>query len=187
MTATTTTNGTAPLSKQLTERFARIKLLVLDVDGVLTDGSIYLDSHGNNLKCFFSHDGHGIKMILEQGVQVMLLSARKCNATRQRAGELGIPFVHLGEEVKRTQLYKHMQQHQLGSEAVAYMGDDLVDLGAMQLCGLVIAPVNAVEPIRQRADIVTSHSGGRGAVRECCDQILKARGVYSHYLEEPHA
>lgn len=170
--------------QQLAERLVRISLLVLDVDGVLTDGSIFLDSHGHNIKRFYSHDGHGIKMVLEQGVKVMLLSARKCSATMKRAAELNIPFVHLGEKVKRTQLYKHMQKHQLGSEAVAYMGDDLIDLGAMQLCGLVFAPANAVEHIKQRAHYVTRLTGGNGAVRECCDLILKARGVYENYLEE---
>ena len=169
----------------LLDRLSRITLLVLDVDGVLTDGSLFLNSAGENFKCFYSQDGHGIKMIIEQGVKVMLLSARQCNATRHRAHELGIPFVHLGEQVKRAQLYKHMQQHRLGSESVAYMGDDLIDLAPMQLCGCVIAPANAVEPIKQRADYVTKLSGGKGAVRECCDLLLNAKGAYHHYLEGP--
>lgn len=149
-----------------------IKLLVLDVDGVLTDGRLLYTGTGEFAKSFHVHDGLGIKRLLQSNVRVAIISARESKATAIRAEELGINDVFLGIENKWEQLKQLCSQYAIPLTEVAYMGDDLPDLHCMKQVGLPIAPANATPAIKAIAKLVTEKKGGKGAVREAADYLL---------------
>ena len=148
----------------LQERAARVRLLVLDVDGVLTDGRIYYGNDGEELKAFNIKDGLGIKLLQRAGI---------------RARELGIADVIQGREDKLEALRGLCRQQDLQVEDCAYMGDDLPDLGAINACGLGMTVADASHTVRQAADWLSALDGGAGAVREACEFILAARGEWT--------
>lgn len=154
---------------------AAIKLLLLDVDGVLTDGRITYNSEQQELKSFHIHDGLGIKLLQRSGVQIGIITGRNSPMVERRASELGITLLMQGREDKVVAMQDIQSQLGLASYEVAYMGDDLPDLAAIRHAGLGIAPANAVAIVRQHADLVTTLSGGNGAVRETCEFILTAK------------
>ncbi|GAB4390570.1 MAG: hypothetical protein Kow0025_23520 [Thermodesulfovibrionales bacterium] len=155
-----------------------VKLLILDVDGVLTDGSIILDGGGNELKRFHVRDGHGIKMLQRAGVQVAIITGRSSEAVRRRAEELGIEEVHQGSRMK-TEAYEEMLARLgLRDEETAFVGDDVVDIPILRRAGLSIAVADATEEAKAAAMAVTEGRGGRGAVREVTDFLLKAKGLW---------
>ncbi|AAO90289.1 3-deoxy-manno-octulosonate-8-phosphatase KdsC [Coxiella burnetii] len=154
------------------ERARRIKLLILDVDGVLTDGRLIYSSRGEILKVFHVHDGLGIKQLLKAGIEVAIISSRKSKAVSRRAAELGIRHVFQGQPDKRIAFKKLLSQLKLDEKQVAYVGDDLPDLPIMQQVGLAIAVTNALPAVQQQAHWKTRKEGGQGAVREVCDFIL---------------
>lgn len=149
-----------------------IKLFVLDVDGVLTDGRLYFTDRGEQGKFFHVHDGQGLKLLQSNNIEVAVISARNSKAVEIRLAELGIKHVFLGQKEKLTTLDALCNQLKLSKEAVAYMGDDLADLACMKTAGLSIAPANAVRAIKTIATWETQKSGGDGAVREACEYIL---------------
>ena len=153
-----------------------VKLLLLDVDGVMTDGRITYDSARNELKSFHIHDGLGIKLLQRAGVQVGIVTGRSSPMVKRRAQELGITLLLQGREDKWVAMQGIQQELNLSLDEVAYMGDDLPDLAAIRHAGLGIAPANAVGVVREHADLVTTARGGEGAVREACDFILAAQG-----------
>ncbi len=153
-----------------------INLLVLDVDGVLTDGSIGLDAEGREYKVFHVRDGYGIRRVLDAGIEVAIISGRSCLAVEQRASELGIRHVHLGVADKIAVLNDLLTKLGLATEAVACVGDDTPDLDCMRAAGLAVAVADAHADLDAVADWHTQHGGGRGAVREVCDLLLSARG-----------
>ncbi len=159
----------------ITEKLKKIKLLALDVDGVLTDGGISVDSEGNVTRRFFIRDGLGIKLLLGHGVRVAIVTFANNHAIKYRAEQLGIHDVHIGAGRKDQILDELRQKYNLEWEETAFMGDDWIDLKAMNQAGAAFAPADAIEAIQQISDYVTSHSGGQGAVREVCDMILKAQ------------
>ena len=154
-----------------------IKLLLLDVDGVLSDGRITYSSEQQELKSFHIHDGLGIKLLQSAGIQVGIITGRNSPMVERRAKELGITLLVQGREDKIVAMQSVQQQLGLANNEVAYMGDDLPDLAAILHAGLGIAPANAVVIVRQSADLVTATSGGNGAVREACEFILAAKGL----------
>ncbi len=154
-----------------------VKLLLLDVDGVLTDGGITYDGNGVELKRFNIHDGLGIKLLQRAGVQVGIITGRESAMVSRRAQELGITLLLQGREDKRVAMQAVQKQLDLTDEEVAYMGDDLPDLAAIRHAGLGMAPANAVALVRAHADVVTDRRGGEGAVREACEFILNAKGL----------
>lgn len=154
-----------------------IKLLLLDVDGVLSDGRITYNSEQQELKSFHIHDGLGIKLLQNAGIQIGIITGRNSPMVERRANELGITLLLQGREDKLVAMQSIQQQLGLASNEVAYMGDDLPDLAAISHAGLGIAPANAVTIVRQHADLVTKISGGNGAVREACEFILAAKGL----------
>ena len=158
------------------EKAAKIKLLVLDVDGVMTDGSIILDNEGNELKRFHVRDGHGIKMIQKAGITVGLITGRKSKVVEMRAEELGIKEVHQKIFKKSAVFEQLLEKYKCKEENAAFMGDDVVDRELLKRAGLTAAPADAEEEIREMADIITQRGGGRGAVREFIDLILKSSG-----------
>jgi 3-deoxy-D-manno-octulosonate 8-phosphate phosphatase (KDO 8-P phosphatase) len=154
----------------------KIKLLLLDVDGVLTDGRITLDNRGNELKAFHVRDGHGIKMAQRAGIIVGIITGRKAEVVNIRARELGIQEVHQGTHEKITVYDSILAKYRLRDEAVAYMGDDVVDLEIFQRSGFAVTVADADPSVKPYVDIITKTAGGRGAVRELINLILKHQG-----------
>lgn len=156
----------------------KIKLLILDVDGVMTDGSIILDNEGNEFKRFHVRDGHGIKMIQRAGIPVAIITGRKSKVVEIRAAELGIKEVHQKIYKKSAVFDDMLKKYNCKDENTAFMGDDVVDQELLKRAGLTAAPADAEEEAKKLADIVTKRGGGRGAVREFIDIILKASGLW---------
>jgi 3-deoxy-D-manno-octulosonate 8-phosphate phosphatase (KDO 8-P phosphatase) len=167
----------SPISKdQLEARARNLRLLLLDVDGVLTDGTIGVSATGAEQKAFFIRDGAAIVWAQKSGLEVGLLSGRFSDATVRRAEELKINIVIQGELDKRAAYIRLATQLGLKDDHIAYMGDDLLDLPVLQRAGLSGAPGDACEEIRHRVHYVTTAHGGRGAVREFIELILRGRG-----------
>ncbi len=159
------------------QRARAIQLLLLDIDGVLSDGGIIYDSEGRELKRFHIHDGLGIKLLQQHGIQVGIITGRVSPMVERRARELGIELLIQGREDKAAAMQEVINKLSLTRDAVAYMGDDLPDLAAIAQVGLGIAPANAVAMVRKHAHCVTATSGGNGAVREAAEFILAAQGL----------
>lgn len=167
----------------LAQRASRIKLLALDVDGVLTDGKLYFGNQGEELKTFTTLDGQGIKLLQSQGIVVGVLTARSSKLVSNRAANLGIQHVQQGCENKLTSLLDLQSKLGVSMDETAYVGDDLPDLACIRRVGLGIAVINAHPTLRQHAFCVTTLHGGNGAVREVCDWILQAQGKYEAAIE----
>jgi 3-deoxy-D-manno-octulosonate 8-phosphate phosphatase (KDO 8-P phosphatase) len=164
------------------ERAKDIRLLILDVDGVLTDGSLYFGPQGEALKVFHVRDGHGIKMAQRGGIEVALVSGRRSDAAFHRARELGITRFYEGVRDKVAILEELLAALNLTLPQVAAVGDELVDLPLFHRVGLAAAVADAAPEVRAAAHWVTSLPGGRGAVREVCDLLLKAQGRWEELL-----
>ena len=161
-----------------------IKLLILDVDGVLTDGSIILDNEGNEYKAFHVRDGHGIRMLIQAGIKVAIITGRYSKVVERRAQELGITDVFQKCLKKKTAYAQLLKQHSLENYEVAYMGDDIIDAPIMAVIGLPVAVADADDETKNYALMVTRNRGGRGAVREVTDLILKAKGLWKKMIDE---
>ncbi len=167
------------MDKEIIEKAGNIKLLILDVDGVMTDGSIILDNDGNELKRFHVRDGHGIKMLGRAGIVTAIITGRKSKVVELRAKELGIKEVYQKIFVKSEIYEKLLVKYKCENENVAFMGDDVVDQELFKRAGLTAAPADAEESAKKLADMISSRNGGRGAVREFTDIILKATGKWN--------
>lgn len=164
---------TPALSAQLLGRIGRIRLLILDVDGVLTDGRLYLGDNGVEYKTFFSRDGLGMKLLRAAGLEIAIISGRDSSLVKERMAALGVPHVHLGEERKLPVYERLLRELDLGDPEVAYMGDDVVDLPVMERVGLALSVADADPVVRAASHWCSQYPGGRGAVREACELILK--------------
>lgn len=160
-----------------------IKLLVLDVDGVLTDGTLIMNSDGSESKSFNTLDGHGIRMWRRAGLQVAIISGRESEPTRRRAAQLDIEHVFQDCHFKLPVIEELLAKLHLTPEKVAYVGDDLPDVPVIRYVGFGVAVANAVDEVKQHADYVTTRPGGRGAVREVIEHILKGTGKWSELME----
>jgi 3-deoxy-D-manno-octulosonate 8-phosphate phosphatase (KDO 8-P phosphatase) len=161
-----------------------IRLLILDVDGVMTDGGIILDDKGNEYKVFHVRDGHGIKMLMNAGVAVAIITGRKSEAVKRRAAELGITEVFQKSLDKGAAYQAVMRKYGLTDLEVAFMGDDVADGPIMMRAGLPITVADAHEEVKKHALVVTKSRGGRGAVREITDFILREKGLLQGMLDE---
>ena len=161
-----------------------IKLIVLDVDGVMTDGRIILDNHGNELKAFYVRDGHGIKLAIRAGIIMAIITGRHSGVVEKRAVELGIKDVYQGVKEKLSAYLELLNKYNLKDEEVAFMGDDVVDIPLMRRVGLAAAPSDADELTKEKADFVSIKRGGRGAVRDFIELILKASNKWDSIIEE---
>ncbi len=157
-------------------RARKLRLMAFDVDGVMTDGSIYYTDAGTELKAFNALDGAGLKMLEKAGITVAIITGRQAACVEQRARNLGIERLYQGVHDKVACLQTMLADLGLDATAAGYMGDDVMDLGAMGLCGFAVAPANAHDAVLQRAHMVTRKHGGHGAVREACDFVLAAQG-----------
>jgi len=170
------------LSVRIKEKAARIRLLALDVDGVLSDGRLFFAEDGQELKTFDTQDGHGIKMLQSAGIEVAIITGRTTQLVQRRAANLKIRHLLQGREDKLVALKELTSELGYDLDEVAYVGDDWPDLPAILASGLGIAVANAHSELRTRADHVTTLTGGRGAVREVCDLLLHAQDRYDAAL-----
>ena len=171
-------------------RAARVRLMILDVDGVLTDGGLMFTGAGDTMKVFNSLDGHGAKLLREAGIDTAIITGRRSEIVTARARELRITHLYQGVEDKRVAFASLLAETGVSAEHCGYMGDDWPDLGVMLQCGFAAAPANAHLEVLARAHWVSSAHGGHGAVREAADLILRAQGRYESLLAAacaPHA
>jgi len=171
------------MSRKPEPDLAAVELLVLDVDGVLTDGRLIVHSDGSESKCFHILDGHGIRMWQRAGLKVALLSGRLSEATTRRARELEIPYVIQDCHFKLPALKQLLAELGLSPENVAYVGDDLMDLPIVRYVGFGVAVANAVDELKEHADHVTVRRGGEGAVREVIEHILKNSNRWADLMD----
>jgi 3-deoxy-D-manno-octulosonate 8-phosphate phosphatase (KDO 8-P phosphatase) len=166
------------MDKEITEKAKRIKLLILDVDGVLTDGGIILDNMGNEYKIFHVRDGHGVRMLNKAGIKTAIITGRKSDVVIRRARELGIEEVHQGV-LRKSYVYEDiLRRYKYKDEDIAFMGDDTVDIEILKRVGLPATPADAEEEAKKLAVFVSTRNGGRGAVREFVDFLLKSSGLW---------
>ena len=170
------------LPKEILDKAQNIKLLVLDVDGVLSDGKLYFSDKGDELKAFSTLDGQGIKLIQNAGIEVAFITGRKSNIVTARAKELGISKMIQGREDKLAALDDILAELNLSYQEVAYIGDDLPDLACIRRVGFGVTVPNANPVILQHALCCTERSGGQGAVREICDLILQAQNKFDEAI-----
>ena len=165
-------------------RIRPIKLVIFDVDGVLTDGRIVIDDQGFETKFFNVRDGHGIKLLMKAGLETALITGRRSRVVEHRAAELGISAVHQGIGDKLSVYEKLLSEKNLEDRQAAYAGDDLVDLAVMRRVGLAMAPADACPEALEAAHFISRFPGGRGSVREMAELILKGRGLWEKILDE---
>lgn len=170
----------------LTQRAIAIKLLLLDVDGVLTDGKLYFGNNGEELKAFNIQDGLGIKFLQRSGIQVGIVTGRTSQLVANRARDLGIAHVIQGREDKLVAIKELIHQHQIQLREVAYMGDDLPDLSAISAVGLGMTVANGVADVKKVAHWTSQYRGGHGAIREACEVILAAQGKWDRLVRDYH-
>ena len=165
------------------QNLSKIELLVLDVDGVLTDGTIIVNADGSETKYFNTLDGHGIRMWQRAGLKIALLSGRASEPTRHRAKQLEIEHVFEDCHNKLPVLEKFLKQIDISPESTAYIGDDLMDLPIMRYVGFSVAVPNAVDEVKEQADYITTRPGGSGAVRQAIEYILKSSGRWQGLMK----
>ncbi|WP_082308204.1 MULTISPECIES: HAD hydrolase family protein [unclassified Achromobacter] len=175
----------ARIAPAVRERAAAVRLMVFDVDGVLTDGSLYYGDNGEVQKRFHVLDGHGLRLLLEGGFKVALMTGRSGPIVARRAAELGIAEVIQGVRDKGAALAELAQRSSVQLDQTGYMGDDIIDLPAMQRAGFAASVPNAPGYVSQAAHWVASQPGGSGAVRECCDLLLASQGRLGALLAAP--
>lgn len=164
------------LSPDLIARAARVRLACFDVDGVLTDGKLWYSEDGEEIKAFHVHDGLGLKLLREHGIEIALITARDSRPVQTRARDLGIEHVYQGQKDKLGVFTMLLESFGLDAGEASYAGDDLPDLGVMRRAGFAIAVANAHPWVKQHAHWTTRHSGGNGAAREVADLLLTAQG-----------
>jgi 3-deoxy-D-manno-octulosonate 8-phosphate phosphatase (KDO 8-P phosphatase) len=172
--------------QDILERAARVRLVIFDVDGVLTDGRLYLGDHGQEFKAFNARDGHGMVMIQETGVSLAVISGRQSEVVRARMQDLGVAHIYQGQRDKLPAYEELKRTLGLTDAVIAYLGDDVVDLPVMRRVGLAIAVADAHPVVRRHAHWCSAAPGGRGAARELCELIMEAQGtlepMISRYL-----
>lgn len=161
----------------------KISLLLLDVDGVLTDGKLYFTSSGEEMKAFSTLDGHGVKMLIKSGIDVGIITGRNSTIVSKRAADLGIRLLYQGREDKLNVLHEILGERQLNAEQIAYAGDDFPDLPVMKAVGLSFSVPTGHQVVCSAAHAITSLPAGQGAVREICDFILHAQDKFQLHLE----
>ncbi len=166
------------------ERAKGVKLLLLDVDGVLTDGRIVYSSSGNELKFFDVKDGHGIKLIQRAGIMVGIITGRTSEIVRRRAEELGITLLYQGRFEKSAVLAEIVNKTGIIKEHIAFVGDDLVDIPVLKRVGFGASVSDAVTDVKEVAHYVSSFPGGRGAVRDIVEFILRNKGLWNSVIEK---
>lgn len=169
--------------EQAASKASRLRLMGFDVDGVLTTGDLYFTPAGDEIKVFSSLDGHGLKMLQQAGIEVVIITGRKSDMVARRAENLGIPRLYQGVHDKRTVMQELAASLGLEQEHIGYMGDDVVDLPILRSCGFSATVADGHDFVKQHVDYCTGKGGGKGAVREVCDYILHAQGKLDEMLK----
>jgi 3-deoxy-D-manno-octulosonate 8-phosphate phosphatase (KDO 8-P phosphatase) len=177
-------NDTARAATGAADKASRIVLMGFDVDGVLTDGTLYFGSRGDEMKAFSSLDGHGLKMLQQAGVEVAIISGRSSCALELRAKNLGVKELHMGVTDKRALMAGLAAQRAILLAQTGYMGDDVMDLPILRACGFSATVADGHGEVLSRVDFVATKGGGRGAVREVCDLIIRAQGKWDATMAE---
>jgi 3-deoxy-D-manno-octulosonate 8-phosphate phosphatase (KDO 8-P phosphatase) len=172
-----------PVDETVLAKAKEVKLLLLDVDGVLTDGTLVFSNDGTESKAFNTQDGFGIRLLQEAGIDVGVITARKSTAVSKRAENLKMRYVYQGESNKLTAYYAILKDSGLKPVEIAYMGDDWLDLILLKRVGFAAAPCNGVAEVKEIAHYTTVQGGGNGAVREICDLILRSKGLHQTLLK----
>lgn len=168
--------------KDILSKAKNIELVIFDVDGVMTDGSLFMGDNGEEYKAFNSQDGHGMRMLQEGGVRVAIITGRSSQVVKHRMKDLGVSLIYQGYRDKRPAFISLLEKVELEADQVAYVGDDVVDLPIMSQVGLAIAVQDAHPFVKQHAHWITTRGGGRGAVRDVCEMFLEARGLLADKL-----
>ena len=168
--------------QQIYAKARAIRLAIFDVDGVLTDGSLYLSDSGEEIKAYNSQDGHGMKMLRESGVELAIITGRTSRSVELRARNLGVELLYQGVADKARAYAELLVARKLDAGATAYMGDDVVDVPVLRRCGLALTVPEAPLAVKQCADYVTRAGAGRGAAREACELIMHAQGTLERQL-----
>ncbi len=166
------------MKKNIKEKLKNIKMLILDVDGVMTDGRVIMDDSGREIKNFDVRDGHGIKLIQRYGISVVLLTGRKSEVVLHRARDLDIKEVYQKVFNKKEVLAKILKKNKLTAAEAAFIGDDVIDIPVLKAVGFSAAVADALDVVKKSVDYITQNNGGRGAVREVCDMLLQAQGQW---------
>lgn len=169
--------------KDIMEKARNIRLVIFDVDGVLTDGSLFIGDDGQEYKAFNSRDGHGMKMLQKSGVGIAIITGRTSEVVRHRIRDLGILHVYQGQQDKNVAFEELLKNLQLSPEQIAYVGDDVVDLPVMTRVGFAVAVQDAHFMVKQHAHWQTPSGGGRGAARDVCELIMEAQGTLQSELQ----
>ncbi|HNS56925.1 MAG TPA: HAD family hydrolase [Smithellaceae bacterium] len=164
------------MKKSLREKLQHIKILIMDVDGVMTDGRIIINDDGRETKNFDVRDGHGIKLVQRYGIEVALLTGRQSEVVKHRANELGITEVHQKIFNKKEVFVEILQKNNLNANQAAFIGDDIIDIPVLKEAGFSATVADAIDIVKKTVDYVTKKKGGRGAVREVCEMLLQAQG-----------
>lgn len=172
------------LSPELQASFKNIRLLVLDVDGVMTDGGLTIGDDGQEYKTFHAHDGLGMKLLKASGVELAIITGRTSNVVKKRAESTGVGHFYQGAEDKLVAFNDLIKASGLQASQCAFMGDDVVDLPPMLKCGLALAVPNSPALVLEHAHYVTIKSGGHGAVREVCELIMQAQGTFDAQMAQ---
>jgi 3-deoxy-D-manno-octulosonate 8-phosphate phosphatase (KDO 8-P phosphatase) len=166
------------------EKAKNIRIVIFDVDGVLTDGTLYLTDGGEEIKAFNSQDGHGMKMLKASGVELAIITARESRSVKLRAEDLNITLLYQGKKNKLKIFESLVTKLKLDMSSCAYVGDDLIDLPVMTRCGLSICVPSSPILVKKHAHYVTNSEGGQGAVREVCEMIMHSQGTLDAQLEK---
>lgn len=170
------------MQDDVTARASRVQLMIFDVDGILTDGSLHYGAEGELIKTFNVLDGHGIKLLQQSGVATAIISARKSQLVARRAGDLGIQYLFQGVHDKRAAFEQLLAETGISAEQCGFIGDDVIDLPILLRVGFAASVPDGHVEVRSRVHYVTKAGGGRGAVRELCDFMLRAQGKYEAAL-----
>ena len=169
--------------QDILQKAKQIELVIFDIDGVLTDGSLFIGDDGQEYKAFNSKDGHGIRMLLDGGVDIAIITGRQSEVVKHRAHDLGITRIYQGKREKLPAFLELLEEVNLSADQIAYVGDDVVDLPVMTRAGLSICVQDSHHFVKKHAHWVTDAAGGQGAGREVCEMILQAKGKLDAMLE----
>ncbi|MBN1365458.1 MAG: HAD-IIIA family hydrolase [Syntrophaceae bacterium] len=163
------------MNKNIKDKLKKIKLLILDVDGVMTDGRIIMDDKGHEIKNFNVRDGHGLKILQRYGIKVAIITGRQSKVTEYRAKDLDIEDVYQSAFNKKDIFEKILKKHKLSASETAFIGDDIVDAPVLKKVGFSAVVSDAHDVVKKQADYITNKKGGQGAIREVCEMILQAQ------------
>ena len=169
--------------QDILQKAKQIELIIFDIDGVLTDGSLFIGDDGQEYKAFNSKDGHGLRMLMDGGVDVAIITGRQSEVVKHRAKDLGITRIYQGKREKLPAFLELLEATKLTADQVAYVGDDVVDLPVMSKVGLAICVQDSHDFVKKHAHWITNAAGGRGAGREVCEMILEAKGKLNSMLQ----